>query len=332
MWSTFPIPFSLIRKPKYSSGIIVGIIRNMSGINLMSLTDDQKKDFINSFDTVITDCDGVLWHTNNPIPGAKEVMNYMSLIKKRRYYFTNNSTKTRQDLVKKFTDLGFASTEDEILSTSWLAARYLKNLNFNKKVYVIGTPAIEEELKNVGIQSFGSGPDHFNGSPTLDNKDKIDIDPEVGAVVIGYDFYFSFPKLVKACSYLNNPDCLFVATNTDERFPASSSLIIPGAGAFVAALQTCSERKADVMGKPSRLAISTILEPSGVNPKRCLMIGDRCNTDIQFGNVSGMTTLLVETGVHNHTHVEEYKSSNMNHLVPSYYTSSIADLLKIMQL
>lgn len=307
----------------------------MASINLMSLSDVEKKKFLESFDFFISDCDGVLWHGRKPVPGAQETLKNLVSMGKRRFYFTNNSTLTRKQFIEKFNTLGFDAEEDEILSTAWLTAKYLKNINFNKKVYVAGGIAIKEELDTFGIENIGVGPDNYapkNSSGFSLGNNEIELDSGIGAVVVGYDFFFSYPKLMKACSYLNNPECLFIATNKDEKFPAADGIIVPGAGAFVAALETCSERKAEVMGKPSPFAIDNVLIPSGLNPKRCLMIGDRCNTDIQFGNLRGMITLLVETGVHKYSDLEKFKSSGMNNLLPTYYTSSVADLLEIMKL
>lgn len=53
-------------------------------------------------------------------------------------------------------------------------------------------------------------------------------DPDVGAVIVGFDKYFSFPKLVKAATYLQDPNVHFVGTNCDTVRPSPNSNSFPG--------------------------------------------------------------------------------------------------------
>ena len=47
----------------------------MSCQEVSSLSDAEVAAWVNSFDTVMTDCDGVLWVGGDPIPGSPEMIN-----------------------------------------------------------------------------------------------------------------------------------------------------------------------------------------------------------------------------------------------------------------
>ena len=72
-----------------------------------SLSNSELDDFLNSFDTVLTDCDGVLWTGAYAIDGSPEVVQALRKLGKKVIYVTNNSTKSRKEYLKKATDLGF---------------------------------------------------------------------------------------------------------------------------------------------------------------------------------------------------------------------------------
>lgn len=93
--------------------------------------------------------------------------------------------------------------------------------------------------------------------------------------MVGFDQHISYPKIVKAATYLNNPDVFFVGTNTDERFPTKSDIVVPGNGAIIKAIETCAFRDAFVVGKPNSYVADYIISEHNVDPKRTLMIGDR---------------------------------------------------------
>ncbi|XP_026325238.1 glycerol-3-phosphate phosphatase isoform X2 [Hyposmocoma kahamanoa] len=295
--------------------------------NLEHATGDQVQKFLDSFDTVLTDCDGVLWIDNNAIPGSADTMNMLREKGKRIFYVTNNSTKIRSEFASKAQELGFIANSDEILSTAYLVAHYLKGIGFTKKVYLIGSNGIAGELTAVGIRHLGVGPDVVQ--PDFKSLKSTDLDPEVGAVVVGFDEHISYPKFMKAASYLSSDECLFVATNTDERFPRAGSIVVPGTGTLVRAVETCSERKALVLGKPHAY-VRKYLESCGLDPARTLMIGDRCNTDIELGVRCGFQTLLVLSGVTSEREVENIRSEK-KHPLPDVVLPTLGDLLSLIQ-
>ena len=65
-------------------------------------------------------------------------------------------------------------------------------------------------------------------------EDEVDMlytykpDPDVGAVVVGFDKHFSYPKLVKAATYVQDPSVLFIGTNPDVERPSPTSTRFPG--------------------------------------------------------------------------------------------------------
>ncbi|CAL1688608.1 unnamed protein product [Lasius platythorax] len=280
----------------------------MSAINIKTLARENVLKFLKSFDTVLTDCDGVLWMHMTPLPNSSDVMNLFRKFGKRVFYVTNNSTKTRDDLVEKCKALKFQANKEDILCTANLSACYLQSLGFCKKTYIIGSEAIARELEQK--------------------------DPEVAAVIVGFDEHFSYPKMVKAATYLNDANVHFIGTNTDERFPVSSDVVIPGTGSLVRCIESCSERKAVIMGKPDKYMAKMLMERSNIDPQRTLMIGDRCNTDILFGTRCGFITLLVLTGVTALSDVERWKQSEQQEerdLVPNYYIDALGDLLPYLK-
>lgn len=221
-----------------------------------------------------------------------------------------------------------------MISTSYLAGQYLKQRNFDKKVYIVGSTGIARELDALGIRHTDVGPDVLNGSLMTLVKEQFVPDPEVGAVIVGFDEHISFPKMMKAASYLNNPSTLFIATNTDERFPMPN-FVVPGTGSIVRAIETCAERKAVVMGKPENWLVDIFFkEEIHRDSKKFLMIGDRLNTDILFGKNNNFQTLLVESGVHKIEKVQEIVDQvnsgeadpELEKQIPDFYISTLGDL------
>jgi len=72
----------------------------------------------------------------------------------------------------------------QVFTSAYLSAKYIK-LKYPeiKKVYVIGAEGIVKELESEGITAVGSDEDK-DKIMTIDTFDKLELDPEIGAVVV----------------------------------------------------------------------------------------------------------------------------------------------------
>lgn len=122
-------------------------------------------DLLASIDCVIFDCDGVLWRGSVAIEGAVETVKALRAMQKRLLFVTNNSIKSREEILEKFSSLGLDVQRDEVVTTSYLLAKWIGGLDcwdHSKHVYVIGRRGIFEELTSLNIKCFGGPVIHHN--------------------------------------------------------------------------------------------------------------------------------------------------------------------------
>lgn len=292
------------------------------------------EEFMDTFDTIVTDCDGVLYINNDPIDGVAQALNRLRRYGKKIVFATNNSTKNRAQCLQKLRKLGYEAYMNEVFPTSYASALYLKQIGFNKSVYVLGSQGIADELNAMGIRNFGVGPD-VTPDEWVPGQAKFRVDKHVGAVVVGFDNQVSFKKLAKACSYVKRPDCLFVASNADESFPSvSPDIFVPGPGLYVSAIKAGTGRDPIVLGKPGTYFFDIIRsQHPSIDPARTIMIGDRLTTDMPFGHINGMSTLFVQSGIGTKEEMYEYGGSSdyeEQQCAPDYYLPSLASLNKYL--
>lgn len=300
--------------------------KSLSRLNALrtpeKLTTPEK--LLDKTDCFIFDCDGVIWKGDSVIEGVPEVLEKLRELKKKIFFVTNNSTKSRKGYKKKFTGLGLNVNDEEIFSSSFAAAAYLdqtKFINTGKKVYIIGDVGIGEELDIIGIPHFG-GPSDSSKVIKLGPGVRVDQDPEVGAVIVGFDANINYYKIQYAQLCINeNPGCEFIATNLDAVTHLTEEQEWAGNGAMVGAIKGCTGKEPTVVGKPSPLMVDYIVSKYGFDRSRICMVGDRLDTDVLFGTDNGLQTCLTLCGV---TSKDELLSPN-NAIRPEYYVDTIAD-------
>ncbi|CCI41256.1 unnamed protein product [Albugo candida] len=268
-------------------------------------------------DCFLLDCDGVLWRGDEAIPGASEAVRTLQNLKKKVVFVTNNSTKNRQSILKKLAN-GIKAVKEDIISSSFATAYHLEKIvKLSGKVYVVGESGLVEDLENAGFECLGmkDGLKHEFPKP-------FSVDTDIKAVVVGLDRNISYYKLAYASTCVRTiPNCLFIATNLDPTYPVDDAFL-PGGGSVVKFMETAVGRPPDaVIGKPSQDFLKRIVELYSLQTAKTCMIGDRLSTDIEFGRLGGLQTLLVLSGV---TAKSELESTLPSEQIPQYYASSIA--------
>jgi len=191
---------------------------------------------------------------------------------------------------------------------------------------VLGESGIEQELASESIPFVGGTDPAFHRN--IDQKDFDDIasgkvlDPNVGVVLIGLDFRINYLKMALAQQYLLR-GAVFLATNIDSTLPMSGGLF-PGAGAVGAGIVKAHGLEPLSLGKPSQAMMQAVEGKYHFQKDRTCMVGDRLNTDIEFGIEGGLgATLMVLTGVN----TKEEILTEGAPVVPKFYVEKLGDLL-----
>jgi len=284
----------LLRRCRFAAGAVP---------TRLSLKDAGHRQWAQRMQAFIFDIDGVIYTGSGPIPGAAEALAALRKAGKTVRFMTNNATKTPEDIVAAFAKVGALVHPEEVMTSALAAGRYLDRRGLRgSRVYVAGMSALADALRDLaGVVTFGGDDDSTKTRADVLKEFVPAMSPpphEVAAVVIGADFGFNYYKLARAANYLKqNPSCLFIATNPDPTALLGGSTITPACGSLVEAIACASGRRPDmVCGKPSESLARLLLDMWSLSPTTTCMVGDRTDTDIEFGRSVGMQTLFVESG------------------------------------
>jgi len=256
-----------------------------------------------SFDLYIFDMDGVIYSGSKIINGVKETLDFLQCEQKQIAFFTNNSTSTPLNFVKKMDGMGISVQENQIITSSTVSADYLrtKYSKSNNKAFIVGEIGLEEILTNEGFT-------------ILNNKYSFDeiIASEIKAdfVIAGLDRNFTYKKMAAATQLIAR-GAAFYATNNDPTLPDVNGLM-PGAGSTLSAIITATGKKPEIIfGKPSPEGVYNILNHFKSDKKNTIMIGDRPDTDIICAKNAGINSALVLTGVISESETKDIKAEMM---------------------
>jgi arabinose operon protein AraL len=241
-----------------------------------------------AIDGLIFDLDGTIYLDDGLLPGAAECVGELRRRGKRVIFVTNKPLAPRLEYAAKLTRLGIPTREDEIITSAIVLARHLARTAPHLRLFVVGEEYLVNELRAHGLTVVQEG---------LRQDPARRMDPSgIDAVVVAFDRTVDYAKLNLAYQALRQ-GARFFATNADKVCPVAGGAI-PDAGATVAALEHITGRRVELLaGKPSPLMMQVALGQLGLPPERCMIVGDRIETDMRMGQEAGMRTALVLTGV-----------------------------------
>lgn len=235
----------------------------------------QKQEWLRSLKYFALDMDGTIYMGQKLLPGALGFLQYLKSSGRQYLFLTNNSSKNKLSYVKKLQGLGIPATGDEVMTSGEATALYLKSVKPGARIFLLGTPDLEQEFADQGFILTADQPDY---------------------VVLGFDQTLTYAKLVEAC-HLVREGVPLIATHPDINCPTDErSGYLPDTGAMLELIYASTGKKAKIIGKPHQEMIDALMTKMHCQRQETAMVGDRVYTDIKMANNAGICGVLVLSG------------------------------------
>ena len=231
---------------------------------------------------LILDMDGVLWRGDTPMPGLADFFESLDEYGIGYVLATNNASKTAAMYTEKLARFGVRVPPERILTSAEVTAVFLaETLAKGVPVYIVGAKGLHDALVKQGFRAVT--PQEVRAGETA------------AAVVVGFSPHMTYEDVAMA-SLLVQKGVPFIATNPDTTFPSELGPL-PGAGSIVALITTATGIEPTVIGKPGPIMFREAVKRLGGDSTHVAMVGDRLSTDIDGAMASGLTSILVLSGI-----------------------------------
>ena len=248
---------------------------------------------------VFLDLDGTIYLGANLIEGAGSFLSRLEENGIRRFFLSNNSSKSVGQYLEKLHGLGISASADEILLSTHDLISWLRE-NSIDQTYLVGTEGMREMLESVDVNTESENPQY---------------------VVLGYDTEITYEKLSTASIHLHR-GVPMVSSHPDVVCPSPDGGL-PDTGAYMDLFEaTTGVRPEHVCGKPNAGMILHKVEELGLRPDQCAMVGDRLYTDMEMAERAGVQGVLVLSG---EATIEDLESAPQS---PSIVVGSVDELVR----
>ena len=150
---------------------------------------------LDGIDAIFLDLDGTIYLGGEPIEGALDFLERLKQRGIRRFFLSNNSSKSVSQYLEKLTSMGIPATEQDILLSTHDLLSWLKKEGITE-TYLVGTEGMREMLEDDGIRTRAQSPQY---------------------VVLGYDTEINYEKLSTASIHLHRGCLLYTSPSPRDR-------------------------------------------------------------------------------------------------------------------
>lgn len=240
-----------------------------------------------AWQAAIVDIDGTLvlgdpqGHGYRALPGAPALLAAIRAAGLRLAAFTNGTMHTNADYVSLLTQAGLDIAEHEVFTPANVAAHWYRGRGL-RRVLVLGGVGVRQPLRDAGLEV--ALPEDGDAAVAVDE------------VLVGWHPEFRLADLEAACRAVWAGARL--GTTSNARFFASrGGRMIGVSNAIAAGITSTTGARARVFGKPSALAMRTVLAHLDAPASRTVVIGDDPTLEIAMGRQAGARAIGVLTGI-----------------------------------
>ncbi len=254
------------------------------------------------FEGILFDIDGTIVVGNNPMTGAKELLDYLRSSQTGFKFLTNDGSHSPEEKADIMAEGHVIVDKDEIITCSSVIADYAKKHNLiNNKVFIFGDLGIPNYAELAGLEV---------------ETDILKLE-NCSGIIISEGEYNWLENITAAVNfYMHNPNRYLIIPNPDSYWPAEKKGYIGiGSGGIARFITTIlDEAKVHIkpiyLGKPYSgifdYAIEKLENETGtLNRNKIIMLGDSVRSDILGANNAQLQSGLILSGITDLHHLED---------------------------
>ncbi|KAF5285312.1 hypothetical protein FQA39_LY04411 [Lamprigera yunnana] len=295
--------------------------------NILNLSSAELQKFLDSIENFVLDVDGVIWtFDREPVEGVQQTLQKLRNLKKKVWFVSNNSAFGHNQMHELLLQFDPELPITNVITPCVVMISYLKNINFEKTIFLLGTPEMKQDLIDAGFNVVDPV-DDVDKNNILDVYKRLGVTDNIGAVIFDMNFKNTILDLCKALNCITSNDVLYIQGIKEKTYKVFNTWIF-GSPVVQDVFSQIVERQPINFSKPDKMMQDYVKEKIGdsVN-STTIFVGDMIESDIMFGKKCDFKTLLVLTGCTKSSDFESFTEDT----IPDYYIPSLGHLCNVLE-